>query len=81
MSDIKAVQNNAAFGQPLPQQPKPAASAEAAKEEVASTPTWDGVERRKGSPDRRQAKDNRPDFLDTRHRHDRRKRKKLSVKV
>ncbi len=81
MSDIKAVQNNTSFGQPLPQQPKPAAQTENTKEETPRASTWDGVERRKGPADRRQTQDHRPEFLETRHRHDRRKRRKVSVKV
>jgi len=80
VSDIKAVQNNASFGQPLPQQQKSAAPAEPVPETPAAS-TWDGVERRKKSSDRRASRDNRPEFLETRHRRDRRRRRSVSVKV
>jgi hypothetical protein len=53
VADIKAVQNNAAFGQPLPNQAKLPAPADATQEPEAEAQGWDGIERRKGARDRR----------------------------
>jgi len=81
MADIKAVQNSMSLGSAPQQQPKQPVVAEPAKDEVETAANWDGVERRRGSNDRRADSDKRPDFLETRHRRDRRRRRSVSVKV
>lgn len=83
MADIKAVPNSMSLGAAPQQQPQvmPAPSNEPAKEETTTTSTWDGVERRRNPSDRRARGEKRPDFLETRHRRDRRRRRSVSVKV
>jgi len=82
VADIKAVQNSMSLGAAPQQQPQQQpVTAEPVKEEVAAVPQWDGIERRRSDSDRRADSEKRPDFLETRHRNDRRRRRSVSVKV
>jgi hypothetical protein len=82
VADIKAVQNSMSLGASPQQQPKqPVAPGSDATKSEADAPNWDGVERRKADDDRRADSEKRPDFLETRHRLDRRRRRSVSVKV
>lgn len=83
MADIKAVQNSMSLGAAPQQQPKQPVAPEPARNEAEanSATGWDGVERRSGLSDRRGDSEKRPDFLETRHRRDRRRRRSVSVKV
>lgn len=83
MADIKAVQNSMSLGAAPQQQPQqqPVAPEPPKDESAAAMPSWDGVDRRRSDSDRRADSKKRPEFLETRHRHDRRRRRSVSVKV
>lgn len=84
MADIKAVTNSIALGGAPQQQPRQPVAPEPGKDaggEAEAESSWDGVERRRGPNDRRAGSEKRPEFLETRHRRDRRRRRSVSVKV
>jgi hypothetical protein len=83
VADIKAVNNSISLGNAPQQQPRQPVAPEPAKDQetAEAASSWDGIERRKGPNDRRADSEKRPDFLETRHRRDRRRRRSVSVKV